>query len=177
MSCAACAVSVESMLGQVPGVNSAAVNFAAQTVLVEYDPAVATPQAMKQALQSVGYDLVTDEGEAAGETVENLHRERYETLRRRTIAAIVLAVPLGVLGMFFMDLPHVEFALWALATPLVGWLGRSFFINAWKQARHGSANMDTLVALSTGIAYVFSVFNTLFPEFWHRRGLHAHVYF
>ena len=177
MSCAACAVSVESMLGQVPGVHSAAVNFAAQTVLVEYNPAVATPQAMKQALQSVGYDLVVDDSEAAGETVENLHRARYESLRRRTIAAIALAVPLGVLGMFFMDQPHVEFALWALATPLVGWFGRSFFINAWKQARHGSANMDTLVALSTGIAYAFSVFNTLFPEFWHRRGLHAHVYF
>jgi Cu2+-exporting ATPase len=67
--------------------------------------------------------------------------------------------------------------MWALATPIVFWSGRSFFINAWKQIRHGSTTMDTLVSLSTGIAYIFSVFNTLFPEFWHSRGLHAHVYF
>jgi Cu2+-exporting ATPase len=79
--------------------------------------------------------------------------------------------------MFFMNLPYVEYVLWALATPLVLWLGRSFFTNAWKQARHGAANMDTLVALSTGTAYVFSVFNLLFPEFWHARGMHAHVWF
>ena len=79
--------------------------------------------------------------------------------------------------MFFMGIPHVNYILWGLATPLVLWSGRSFYINAWKQARHGSATMDTLVALSTGIAYIFSIFNTLFPEFWHRHNMHAHVYF
>jgi Cu2+-exporting ATPase len=67
--------------------------------------------------------------------------------------------------------------MWFLSTPVLFWLGRDFYINAWKQAKHRSANMDTLVALSTGVAYIFSVFNTLFPEFWHERGLHAHVYF
>lgn len=76
-----------------------------------------------------------------------------------------------------MDMPYAKFILWALATPLVFWLGRSFFRNAWKQARHRSVSMDTLVALSTGIAYLFSVFNTLFPEFWQSRGMHAHVYY
>jgi Cu2+-exporting ATPase len=79
--------------------------------------------------------------------------------------------------MVFMNIPYASFIMWALATPIVFWSGRSFFINAWKQIRHGSTTMDTLVSLSTGIAYVFSVFNTLFPEFWHSRGLHAHVYF
>lgn len=178
MSCAACAVSVESVLAQQPGVASAAVNFAAQTVLVEYQPALVAPGDLKKALQSVGYDLiVTEEAGAAQEVAENLHRTHYERLRRRTIGAVVLAVPLVVLGMFFMDLPAVEYVLWALATPLVLVFGRSFFVNAWKQARHGKANMDTLVALSTGIAYAFSVFNVLYPEFWHRRGLHAHVWF
>ncbi len=177
MTCAACAVSVESILGQQPGVVSAAVNFATQSVQVEYQPAVITPADMKKALQGVGYDLIADETEAAPENMENIQREHYENLRRRTIWAIALAIPLGVLGMFFMDLPYIEYVLWALATPLVLWLGRSFFINAWKQARHGKANMDTLVALSTGIAYIFSVFNVLFPEFWHSRGLHPHVWF
>jgi Cu2+-exporting ATPase len=65
--------------------------------------------------------------------------------------------------------------MWAFSTPVVLWLGKDFFINAWKQAKHRSANMDTLVALSTGIAYIFSVFNMLFMDFWHQRGLHARV--
>ncbi len=177
MTCAACAVSVESILKGQSGVVSAAVNFATQTVLVEYEPAVIGPADMKQALQSIGYGMIVEESAEAKEEVENIHRQRYENLRRRTIWAVALAVPLGILGMFFMDMPYVEYILWALSTPLVLWFGRSFFVNAWKQARHRSANMDTLVALSTGIAYVFSVFNTLFPDFWHNRGLHAHVYF
>jgi len=177
MTCAACAVSVESILGAQPGVSSASVNFAAQTVQLDYDPSKITPADLKKALQSIGYDLIIEETEDARAQVENLQLERYESLRQRTIWAIVLAVPLAILGMFFMDLPYIEYVLWALATPLVLWLGRSFFINGWKQARHGKANMDTLVALSTGIAYVFSVFNVLFPEFWHSRGMHAHVWF
>jgi len=177
MTCAACAVSVESILGSQPGVSSASVNFAAQTVQLDYDPSIITPADLKKALQSIGYDLIIEETEDAREQVENLQLQRYESLRQRTIWAIVLAVPLAILGMFFMDLPYMEYVLWALSTPLVLWLGRSFFINGWKQARHGKANMDTLVALSTGIAYVFSVFNVLFPDFWHSRGMHAHVWF
>ena len=79
--------------------------------------------------------------------------------------------------MFFMNMPYGNWIMMALATLVVFYFGRSFFINAWKQARHGKANMDTLVALSTGIAWLFSAFNTIYPEFWHNRGLHAHVYF
>ena len=98
-------------------------------------------------------------------------------MKKRTIWAIVLAVPLLLISMIFMSIPYASYIMWALATPIVFWSGRSFFINAWKQIRHGSTTMDTLVSLSTGIAYLFSVFNTLIPEFWHSRGLHAHVYF
>ena len=79
--------------------------------------------------------------------------------------------------MFFMDMPYANLIMWLFSTPVLLWLGKDFFINAWKQAKHRSANMDTLVALSTGIAYLFSVFNMLFADFWHQRGLHAHVYF
>src|SRR3546814_3996056 len=79
--------------------------------------------------------------------------------------------------MFFMDMPYGNEIMWLFSTPVVLWLGRDFFINAWKQAKHRSANMDTLVALSTGIAYLFSVFNILFADFWLQRGLQAHVYF
>lgn len=79
--------------------------------------------------------------------------------------------------MFFMNMPYSNEIMWLLSTPVVLWLGRDFFKNAWKQAKHRTANMDTLVALSTGVAYIFSVFNTVFLDFWHQRGLHAHVYF
>ncbi|MCK6690982.1 MAG: heavy metal translocating P-type ATPase [Thermoanaerobaculia bacterium] len=138
MTCAACAVSVESILKGQTGVVSAAVNFATQTVLVEYEPAVIEPADMKQALQSIGYGLIVEESAEAKEEVENIHRRRYENLRRRTIWAVALAIPLGILGMFFMDIPYVEYILWALSTPLVLWFGRSFFVNAWKQAWHRS---------------------------------------
>ena len=90
---------------------------------------------------------------------------------------MILSIPVVVIGMFFMNMPFANEIMWFLSTPVLFWLGRDFYINAWKQAKHRSANMDTLVALSTGVAYIFSVFNTLFPEFWHERGLHAHVYF
>lgn len=177
MSCAACAVSVESILAPLPGMVSAAVNFAAQTVQVEYNPSLISKEEMKQAIQSIGYDLVISDSSEAQEEVARMQVRKYESLRQRTLWAVALAIPLGILGMFFMHLTHIEYVLWVLSTPLVLWLGRSFFINAWKQARRGSANMDTLVALSTGIAYIFSVFNTLYPSFWHSRGLHAHVWF
>jgi Cu2+-exporting ATPase len=98
-------------------------------------------------------------------------------LKKRTIAALILSAPVVVIGMFLMDIPYANWIMLTLSTPVIFYLGRQFFINAWKQASHGKANMDTLVALSTGIAWIFSVFNTLFPEYWHARGLHAHVYF
>ena len=177
MSCAACAVSVESTLQAQPGVASAAVNYATQSVQVEYDPAQITPDAMNQAVQSMGYGLVVDIPEKAAETAAAIRSEHYAALKRKVIWAVALGIPLALLGMFGMRLPYVEYVLWALSTPLVWWFGRSFFANAWKQAQHGAANMDTLVALSTGTAYIFSVFNLLLPEFWHARGLHAHVWF
>lgn len=177
MSCAACAVSVESVLSQQPGVDTAAVNFATKTVQVAYDTTLTTPAKLQQAVQGIGYGLIVEESPEAKAEAGHLEELHYESLRRRTIWAITLAIPLAILGMFFMDVPYIKYLLWTLATPLVLWLGRSFFINAWKQARHGSANMDTLVALSVGIAYTFSVFNTLFPEFWLKRGLEPHVYF
>lgn len=101
----------------------------------------------------------------------------YNSLKKRTIWALLLSIPIAVIGMFFMDTPYAGELMWLLSTPVIFWLGRSFFTGAWKQLRQGSANMDTLVALSTGIAYLFSLFNLLFPEFWLSRGIHPHVYF
>jgi len=176
MTCAACAVSVESMLKSVAGVKDAGVNFANQDAWLEYDPAVATPEQFRETVRSIGYDIIIEK-ENKEEIKETARQKHYEAIKRRTIWSSVLSVPVVVIGMFFMDMPFANYIMMALATPVVFYFGRSFFINAWKQARHGKANMDTLVALSTGIAWLFSAFNTFFPHFWHARGLHAHVYF
>ena len=177
MSCASCAVSVESILKSHQGVLKAAVNYATATVDVEYIPGVTEPRDLKKAVQEAGYDLWLEENKNETDTLENLHKEKYALLKRKAYLALLLSIPLVVIGMFFMDMPYANEIMWALSTPVVLWLGSDFFKNAWKQARHRSTNMDTLVALSTGVAYLFSVFNTLFPHYWHAQGLHAHVYF
>ncbi|WP_421829357.1 heavy metal translocating P-type ATPase [Larkinella sp.] len=176
MSCAACAVSVESMLKTTPGVVDAGVNYANQQAWVEFDPQTVTQQELQTAIRSIGYDLVMDAEDPQAVQAEARERQ-YESLKKRTIWAAVLSVLVVVIGMFFMTIPYANEIMLVLSAPVVFGLGRSFFVNAWKQARHGKTNMDTLVALSTGIAFLFSTFNTLNPDFWHRRGIHPHVYF
>lgn len=176
MSCASCAVSVASMLQSTPGVQEASVNYADQTARVAYDRDNITPEALRNVIRSIGYDLVIDENNRE-QVQEQAQQDHYRTLKRRTIAALLLSAPVVVIGMFLMDMPYANWIMLLLSTPVIFYFGRQFFVNAWKQARHGKANMDTLVALSTGIAWIFSVFNTLFPDYWHARGLHAHVYF
>ncbi|MET3877333.1 heavy metal translocating P-type ATPase [Chitinophaga sp. OAE865] len=176
MTCAACAVSVESMLKSVPGVEDAGVNFANQTAWVQYNHESVTPEALQNAIRSIGYDLLIEK-ENQEEAKEEAQHRHYQEIKRRTVWSSVLSLPVVIIGMFFMNMPYANWIMMALATPVVFILGRSFFVNAWKQARHGKANMDTLVALSTGIAWLFSAFNTVYPQFWHQRGLHPHVYF
>ncbi|TSJ41315.1 heavy metal translocating P-type ATPase [Fluviicola chungangensis] len=177
MTCASCAVSAQTILESTKGVVSVSVNYANNSASVEYIPTLVGPKELQTALRSIGYDLMIDETETAHDTLEELHSKKFRRLKLRTLGAILLSLPVVVIGMFFMDMPYANYIMWAFSTPVVVWLGKDFFINAWKQAKHRSANMDTLVALSTGIAYLFSVFNTLFSDFWHSRGLHAHVYF
>lgn len=176
MTCAACAVSVESMLKSLEGVKDAGVNFANQDAWVEYDPDSTGPEKFQATVRAIGYDLIITE-ENKNEIKEAAGLKHYSLLKNRTLWSSVLSVPIVIIGMFFMDLPMGNYIMMILSTPVIFYFGRSFFINAWKQARHGKANMDTLVALSTGIAWLFSVFNTFFADFWHNRGTHAHVYF
>jgi Cu2+-exporting ATPase len=177
MACSSCAANVGHILEGTSGVIHANVNIATHTVLLEYDTEKVSPAGLKAMLQSAGYDLLIDETEGASEAREDEQHHYLVELKRRTWWAVGISIPLVVASMFLMDMPYVNYIMWGLSTPVVVWLGRGFFVNAWKQLMHRSANMDTLVALSTGIAYLFSVFNTLFPQFWHNRGLHAHVYF
>lgn len=177
MTCASCALSVESIVKAQQGVVDAAVNYANASLQVEYVPGITDPVKLRSAVRSVGYDIIVDVQTSDDNTFEKIQQKNYEELKKRTIGASLLALPTAVIGMLFMDMPYANYIMWALATPVVLWFGKDFFINAWKQTRHRSANMDTLVALSTGVAYLFSVFNTVLPHFWHQRGLHAHVYF
>lgn len=176
MTCAACAVSVESMLKSTAGVKSVSVSYPNQTALVEYDSTITKPIDLQNTVRSIGYDLVVDE-ENSHVIQDEAQRNQYQELKNRTIWASVLSFPVVIIGMFFMDWPYGNYVSMVLAGPVVFYFGRGFFVHAWKQAGHGKANMDTLVALSTGIAFAFSVFNTFNPEFWHQRNLHAHVYY
>ncbi len=177
MHCAACALTVEKALKAEKGITDAAVNYANSTALLSFETNDTDLNKVRKAVRDAGYDLLTTDDENDPAKIEALNRKNYETLRLRTILAIVFSVPVAVLGMWSMDVPYAGFIMWALATPVVAIFGRQFYIGAWKQARHFAANMDTLVALSTGIAYLFSVFNVLYPAFWTSKGLHAHVYF
>ncbi|MDR1504109.1 MAG: heavy metal translocating P-type ATPase [Prevotella sp.] len=178
MSCASCAISAESIVKGLKGVVNASVNFATATLAVEYLPDEISPENMRDAIQDGGYDLFIEEDRnTTAETLEEIHRKKFDDLKRKTILAIILSIPVVTIGMFFMHMPYANEIMWALSTPVIFWLGKDFFINAWKQAKHRSANMDTLVALSTSVAYLFSVFNTLFPDFWIARGVEPHVYF
>jgi len=177
MTCASCAVSVESILKSQKGVIEASVNFATAKVVIELIPGIIQSESLRKAVQSIGYDLLIDEAASNEEMIENIQQKYYATLKKKTYLALALSLPIVIIGMFFMDMPLANEIMWIFSTPIILWLGRDFYINAWKQAKHRSANMDTLVALSTSVAYIFSVFNTLFPHFWHERGLHAHVYF
>ena len=175
MTCASCAASVESVLKHTEGVFDASVNFANSSVLVEYDKEL-SPNQLQNALREVGYDIIID-AEDPSEVQQELQQKHYQDIKKRTIWSAILTLPIFVLGMFYMQWEPGKWISLVLTFPILFWFGRSFFINAFKQAKHGKANMDTLVALSTGIAFLFSVFNTFFPKFWLSRGIEPHVYY
>lgn len=176
MTCASCAISAESITKAQPGVINASANFANTSLQVEFLPDIITPDKIKAALQSIGYDLLIDETNSR-QLKEEAHQNYYRQLKTKTIWAALLSLPILIIGMLFMDMPFANYIMMVLTTPVVFWFGRQFFVNALKQAKHRSANMDTLVALSTGIAYIFSAAVTLFPAWFHQQGIHNHVYF
>ena len=176
MSCASCAMSVEQTVRKLPGVTDASVNFASNRLSVGFDESQITPQQIRAAVQASGYDLIIDEqgGEVKQQQAE---RNRYLRLRYDTIGAWLFSLPIVVIAMLFMHMPYGNWIMLILSLPVLFFFGRGFFVNGWKQLRHRQANMDTLVALSTSIAFLFSLFNTVYPQFWLRRGLEPHVYY
>ncbi|WP_242928725.1 heavy metal translocating P-type ATPase [Pontibacter vulgaris] len=176
MSCASCASSIESMLKAQEGVQEANVNFAGKTLQVAYEPSRISPVQLQATVKEIGFDLLIEK--QTEEEIEARQAAALAELKRKTIAAAILAFPVFVLGMFFHDtFSWGNWAMLILTAPVLLWAGQRFFVNAWLQARHGRANMDTLVALSTGIAFIFSFFNTVYPHFFMSRGLMPHVYY
>lgn len=175
MSCAACAVSVETMLKETPGVQSASVNYATQAATVVFDEEKTDLHQARKNIHAVGYELLIDEQER--ENLDALQHAAYKKLRKNTIASGLLALPVFLIGMVWMEMPYGNYIMWFLTTPVLFVFGRAFFANALKQTKIGKANMDTLVALSTGIAYLYSSFATFFPQWLEGRGIVAHVYF
>ena len=181
MGCAACVARVQGTIRNMQGVQECNVSLASNTAQVDYNPKTVTAADIKKAVQDAGYDLIVVEGDdsddEADSEAERLQEDYLRSLKRDMRIAVVLALLVMLLGMGFGDFPGKGFVLWAFATPVVFWCGRRFISTAWKQARHGTASMDTLVALSILISYLFSVFNLLFPSVWTARGLEPHLYF
>ena len=176
MHCAACAGNVERIVRKQEGVESASVNLAAATLTVTYNPDIVSPQQLKEAVMRIGFDLIIDEDNSVQEQ-EEAEQSYYGQLKRKTVVAWIFALPVAVLGMFLMNVPGVNWWMLLLSLPVILYSGRSFYMNAWKQTLQRTSNMDTLVALSTSIAFLFSLFNTFYPEFWYSRGLEPHVYY
>lgn len=175
MGCASCAAKIEKSVKELPGVSDAVVNFAAATLTVNFSPKQISPQEIQSAVRKASYDIIITEKPQA--QVEEAHTKKYTMLRNRTVMAAILSAPVVIIGMFAMNMPYANLIMLVLSTIVIFVFGRDFYVNSLKQAQHLSANMDTLVALSTGIAYFFSLFNMIFPDFWLSRGVVPHVYF
>ena len=177
MACSACSANVEKKLNSLPGIKSAAVNLPGRTALVEYNPDEISLEKMKGAINAIGYDLVIETNRSA----EAIERRELQRLKRRTLfswgfALLCMCVSMGWLDLGGKAMNNQVALLLALANFVV--CGGEFFSRAWRQLRHGSANMDSLVALSTSIAFLFSAFNTFWGDaVWGARGIVWHTYF
>ena len=176
MACSVCSANVEKKLQSLEGINSASVSLASRTALVDYNPDIISLEDMKRAISNAGYDLVIENDRS----VEEINRREFTLLRRRTLASWLFAILTMCFSMGWIS--HTgSFAnqiclLLTLANLL--YCGKQFYVSAWKQLLHHTANMDSLVALSTLIAFLFSTFNTFFGEMvWGARGIEWHTYF
>ena len=177
MACSACSANVEKKLNSLEGVHAASVSLAGRSALVDFDPAVISLDDMKREINNIGYDLVTE----ADRNAIEIEKSAYVLLRRKVLfswifALLVMAISMHWIVLGNRDMGNQVSLLLAFANLI--YCGRSFYLTAFKQLRHGAANMDTLVALSTGISFLFSVFNTFWGEsVWGSRGIAWHTYY
>ncbi|MCB9230475.1 MAG: copper-translocating P-type ATPase [Bacteroidia bacterium] len=175
MSCASCAVSVESMLKTLPGIDSATVNYANHSALVTWHSDQVNLTEMRKTIKKIGYDLVVEE--ESRDQKEERENQRFRILTRKLIVSVLFSLPLMVIGMFFMDMPYAAPIMLGLSLPVLVFGGSEFFVNGFKQLIQGRTNMDVLVALGSGTAFIFSGWNTIFPDVLGQYHLHSQVYF
>ena len=177
MACSACSANVEKKLNELNGINTASVSLPGRSALVDYDPETISLEQMKAAINGIGYDLVIDKETS----VEEIEKREYTLLRRKTILSWIFSIAVMSVSMGWIDLHSRTIAnqvslLIALAN--IVYCGRQFYVSAWKQLLHGTANMDTLVTLSTAISFLFSTFNTFWGDaVWASRGIVWHTYY
>ena len=177
MACSSCSANIEKKLNTLKGVNSASVSLPGRSALIDFDPQVISLEKMKAEINALGYDLVIDKETS----VEEIEKREYVLLKRKTVLSWLFSIAVMCVSMRWIDLGSRDIAnqvalLIALANML--YCGRQFYVSSFRQLRHGSANMDTLVALSTGIAFLFSAFNTFWGDaVWASRGVVWHTYF
>ena len=178
MGCAACVARVEGALKNRQGVSDVSVSLASNSARVDFDPSVCSSADLKKAVQDAGYDLIVEGSDDEGESeADRLQEDAWRKLRRDTVGALVIAALVMLLGMGFRDFPFKGIVLMVLSGTALVLYGRRFFKSGWNALRHGAANMDTLVALSVLISWLFSAFNLFFPQVWTSRGLQPHLYF
>jgi len=178
MTCASCAISLETYLKPITGVKFVSVNYPNQSVSIEFDLNVVSIELLKAKAKEISYELIDGNENEAKEAFDDLEAIRLNTLRTKLIGSALFSIPVFIISMFFMGkIPYENWILLGLSVPALFWAGNQFFINAWKKIKHGATNMDTLVSLSTGVAFAYSVFNTVYPDFMMSRGIHPHVYY
>lgn len=176
MSCASCATSVQNLLASDKGVHAANVNLTVNSVLIEYDENETGFSDLDLRLRKAGFSLAKRES-IHGSSLENKEKKKLRILRKRFTASAILTLPVFIFGMFYMHAPYANWIMLVLSFPVITIFGRDFFIVAFKKALHAESSMDTLVAVGTGSAFLFSLFNTLFPDYLLARGHQPHVYY
>jgi Cu2+-exporting ATPase len=174
MTCASCAVSVEKIIKAQNGVNSIAVNLATNSAFIDFNPAIISQEEIRKTASSIGYELSIENQSIDKIEIAN---QSYKKAKSDLIFSALFTLPVFLISMFYMGLPYGDWIMLICTAPVIFWFGKSFFINAFKKAKHFQASMDTLVALSSSIAFIFSLFNMFFAEYWHKQGIHAHLYF
>ena len=178
MMCAACAGTVEKTVAGCPGVHAASVNLAASEVTVEWDPAVTSPEAIAKSVEAAGYGMIVeDSARKALEEKEKAEAESYRRMKRDLVLAWVLALPVSVICMAHIHFPYMDFVLMAMTLAVMVVCGRRFYVSGLRNLVRRHPNMDSLVAVSTLISFLFSFFNTVHPAFFRSYGMPADLYY
>lgn len=177
MACSACSANVERKLNSLEGINQASVSLPGRSALIDFNPEVISLETMKHEINNIGYDMVIEEDRS----LEEIEKRSFVILKRKTILAWIFSILTMSISMMWIDLGNRDYAnqlAMIISMLAMGYCGRQFFVSAWKNLKHGTANMDTLVALSTSISFLFSVFNTYWGnDYWAKEGIVAHTYY